>query len=140
MCRLKRAIYGLHQAALAWWRKLDKSMLEMGFTRIKSDAGIFVYKKGQTLVVVMIYVDDGIFFGSDKALIERLKNIFMIRWECRDLGTANEFLRMRIRHVGSKVLLDQCTYLEKVLDRCQMTKCKPYNDSIACRILCTAKH
>jgi hypothetical protein len=29
MC-LKRAIYGLKQAALAWWRALDKSMSTLG--------------------------------------------------------------------------------------------------------------
>ena len=123
--RLLRAIYGLHQAAIAWWRALDKSMIEMGFRRIKSDAGIFIYVKGCTFVVVMVYVDDGIFFGPDKALVERLKIIFMKRWECRDLGPVNEFLRMRIRRDGSKILIDQCAYLEKVLDRCQMINAKP---------------
>ena len=30
--RLKRAIYGLKQAALAWWRALDKSMAALGVT------------------------------------------------------------------------------------------------------------
>jgi hypothetical protein len=29
--RLKRAIYGLRQAALQWWKALDKSMAKLGF-------------------------------------------------------------------------------------------------------------
>ena len=42
--RLLHAIYGLKQAGLAWWHALDKSMQELGFERLKSDAGLFVCK------------------------------------------------------------------------------------------------
>ena len=41
---LKCAIYGLKQATLAWWKALDKSMGELGFTCLCSDSGIFVNK------------------------------------------------------------------------------------------------
>jgi hypothetical protein len=36
MC-LKRAIYGLKQAALAWWKALDGSMSRLGCKRLLSD-------------------------------------------------------------------------------------------------------
>ena len=48
----------------------------------------------------------------------------MKRWECRDLGELKEFLRMRITHDGSKIHLDQCTYLRTVLERCGMENAK----------------
>ena len=35
--RLLRAIYGLKQAALAWWKALDKSMAAMGCKRLLGD-------------------------------------------------------------------------------------------------------
>jgi hypothetical protein len=41
---LKCAIYRLKQATLAWWKALDKSMGELGFTCLCSDSGIFVNK------------------------------------------------------------------------------------------------
>ena len=41
---LKRTIYGLKQVTLAWWKVLDKSMGELGFTHLCSDSGIFVNK------------------------------------------------------------------------------------------------
>ena len=42
-------------------------------------------------------------------------------WECRDLGEAIEFLRMRIRHEGCKLLiLDQQDYLDKIVKRFDM--------------------
>ncbi len=84
--RLKHAIYGLKQAALAWWKALDKSMGELGFTHLCSDSSIFV-NKDQSIIVI-IYVDDVLFLGADKQKLLKIKELFMKRWECRDLGDA----------------------------------------------------
>jgi hypothetical protein len=40
--QLHQAIYGLKQAALAWWRGLANSLKEMGFKRLYFNAGIFI--------------------------------------------------------------------------------------------------
>ena len=113
--RLWRAIYGLKQAALAWWKALDKSMADLGFKRLLSDSGIFVNK--DKTIFVIVYVDDVLFLGADKKALLKIKERFMKTWECRDLGDATEFLRMRIRRKVGKIYLDQTTYLEKVLQR-----------------------
>ena len=125
--KLKRALYGLKQAGLAWWRTLSESMTLMGFKRLSNDAGIYIYKRhsdGQ-LVVVIVYVDDALFCGKSKKLVAELKARFMKKWECRDLGDAKEFLRMRIVRKGRSIHLDQRAYLEKVLERCGMTNARP---------------
>ena len=80
---LKRAIYGLKQAALQWWRALDKSMDKLGFRRLKSDSGIFVLSgKTGPSVIAIIYVDDAIFMGPDIRLVNTYKARFMATWEC----------------------------------------------------------
>ena len=75
-------------------------------------------------MTAIIYVDDAIFCGPIKALVQKLKEAFMKRWECQDLGELKEFLRMRITRDGSKIHLDQCAYLRTVLERCGMTNAK----------------
>jgi hypothetical protein len=80
--RLLRAIYSLKQAGLAWWRTLDKSMQELGFEWLKSDAGLFVYKRGKDIVLTIIYVDNTLFCGPSKSLVEKIKAAFMKKWEC----------------------------------------------------------
>jgi hypothetical protein len=122
--RLRRALYGLKQAGLAWWRALKLSMEQLGFISLSSDAGIFLYRKGTSFVVAVIYVDDAIFTGPDKDLVFKLKAQFMQRWEVRDLGDVTEFLRMRITRVGDKIHLDQTDYLKVVLQRCGMQNAK----------------
>jgi hypothetical protein len=121
---LKRALYGLKQAGLAWWRALRESMLELGFKGLTSDAGIFIYEDKHGYVIAVIYVDDALFCGPNKAQVLAVKARFMQRWESRDLGDVTEFLRMRISREGSKVHIDQCAYLETVLQRCGMQNAK----------------
>jgi hypothetical protein len=121
--RLKRAIYGLKQAARAWWTQLEESVKTMGFTRLMADTGIFVYRSRKGIVVMVAYVDDIIFFGT-KQLADEKKRLFMNKWECRDLGTPTKFLSMRIKRIDGRICLDQIDYLEKVLDRFRMTNAK----------------
>ena len=111
--RLKRAIYGLKQAALTWWKALDKSMANQGFTRLSSDSGIFVNKDRS--IIVIVYVDDVLFMGADKKQILCAKEHFIKIWECRDLGDVQEFLHMHIMRRDNKIFLDQSVYLDKVL-------------------------
>jgi len=123
--RLKRAIYGLKQAALQWWRALDKSMAAMGFRRTKSDAGIFVLEADhRPKVIVLVYVDDAIFMGADERAVSQSKALFMKAWECRDMGKTEEFLGMRILRSKGTIALEQRDYLKKVLGRFNMTNAK----------------
>ena len=50
-------------------------------------------------------------------LLNELKQKFMARWECRDLGETTEFLGMHIScdRKNQKIFIDQYEYLEKVL-------------------------
>jgi hypothetical protein len=122
--RLHKALYGLKQTGLTWWRTLDHSMKDLGFRRLVSNAGLFIkYDNGERIVVV-VYVDDALFCGPNKAKVLKAKQDFMFKWECRDLGDATNFLRMRITRKGDKLSLDQVDYLDKILDRFGMVNCK----------------
>jgi hypothetical protein len=106
---LKHTIYGLKQAALAWWKALNKSMSQLGFTHLLSDSGIFINKDKSTITIV--YVDDVLFLRPNKKDLLHVKEEFMKKWECRDLGKAKEFLHMCIQHKNGRIYLDQTTYL-----------------------------
>jgi hypothetical protein len=90
---LQHALYGLKQAGLAWWKELNSSMNELNFQCLVSDAGLFVCKK---IIIAIVYVNDAMFFGKNKAQVDSKKKLFMDKWECRDLGEVKKFLRMHI--------------------------------------------
>jgi len=123
--RLKKAIYGLKQAARAWWHELDRSLKALGFSCLYADAGIFAAKHADgTMVIILVYVDDIILTGPNAAQVMSKKKLFMDKWECRDLGECREFLHMRIEYRGGKTYLYQVPYLEKILKRFGMADAK----------------
>ena len=121
---LQQALYGPKQAGLAWWKELSQSMKVLGFKRLNSDAGIFVCHEGTELIVAVVYVDDAMFFGRNKKLVNKKKALFMSKWECCDLGEVKEFLHMHVTRQGLDVSINQVDYLKKVLERFQMTNTK----------------
>ena len=75
---LKKALYGLKQAGLTWWNTLNDSMKELGFEQIKYNLGIFLYKrKGFLIVIAIVYVDDAVFCGPSKAIVDEINGHFM---------------------------------------------------------------
>jgi Reverse transcriptase (RNA-dependent DNA polymerase) len=82
-------------------------MEAMGFKRLKSDSGVFVLmRSGRPEVIVIVYVDDAVFLGHQKHLVNNYKEHFMRTWECRDLGETKEFLKMRISCLKGVITLD----------------------------------
>jgi len=53
-----------------WWRVLRDSMKDLGFDGLRSDAGLFIFRNEHGFVIaVVIYVDDALFCGPNKALV-----------------------------------------------------------------------
>jgi len=99
---------------------MTKSMLALGFKRCKSNTGIYYYydKKTKALVIAIVYVNNVCFMSTKGSLLlNELKQKFMAKWECCDLGKITEFLGMHISHncKNQKIFIDQCEYLKKVL-------------------------
>ncbi|KAI3770244.1 hypothetical protein L6452_01370 [Arctium lappa] len=63
--KLKKALYGLHQAPRAWYDTLSTYLLENGFERGIIDNTLFIKRSKKDILLVQIYVDD-IIFGSTK--------------------------------------------------------------------------
>ena len=61
--KLTKALYGLKQAPRAWYDRLSKYLLDIGFTRGKIDTTLFVQTSHQDILLVQIYVDDIIFWS-----------------------------------------------------------------------------
>ena len=58
---LKKALYGLKQAAVAWNKQANKSLKSLGFERCLSDTGVYTLTKNNSIIVVVLYVDDVLF-------------------------------------------------------------------------------
>ena len=79
---------------------INEFMEELDFKWLKTDAGLFLYRKGREIILAIIYVDDAQFCGPSKALVEIIKAAFMKKWKCHDLGETTEFLNILEEHKG----------------------------------------
>ena len=93
VCLLKKAIYGLKQASRQWNAKIHKSLLEIGFTRTYSDAGVYVYSResGDHTCIVILYVDDLLLMGDSKPFIEEVKRKLKLEYQMTDFGPVERF-------------------------------------------------
>ncbi len=125
--KLKKAIYGLKQASWAWNKQADKSLKGLGFDCCLSDSGVYIRKGKDSTLVVVLYVDDILFMGSNSQELQKAKNAFMKLWECRDLGKVKEYLGMRINHnkVAHTLIINQEDYAKKIVKRFGLENAKP---------------
>ena len=96
VCWLKKVIYSLKQAVPQWNKQLHKSLVNIGFKRCVSDSGIYVKIIGKNIIIIIIYVDDALFMGSNRTQVLNHKKKFMKTWESCDLGEAKEYFGMCI--------------------------------------------
>ena len=73
-------------------------------TATHSDSGLFAHKSKNATAVVIIYVEDALFMGDDRTLVNKLKSDFMHKWECHIFGDVKEVLHVRItRKSGNSI-------------------------------------
>jgi len=64
ICRLLKALYGLKPAGQAWYKRMLKEFLEMGFVVSLGDQSVFIRKMADRTLVVPVSTDDMVVAGS----------------------------------------------------------------------------
>jgi hypothetical protein len=55
VCLLQKSIYGTKQGGNRWNKKMCTVLEPLGFTQSYSDASIYVYVKGDTQVILLVF-------------------------------------------------------------------------------------
>lgn len=125
LCRLNKAIYGLKQAPRAWFSRLSLKLYELGFSASKADTSLFIYSEGDTVIYILVYVDDIIILSSsDHAVIMLIQNL-KADFPIKGLGDLNYFLGVSIRKTENEgLILSQHNYIRDLLKKYNMTDYK----------------
>eukprot|EP00253_Pinus_taeda_P005540 PITA_05540 len=107
VCRLKKSLYGLKQAPRAWYAKMDSFLLESGLSRCYSDNTVYTKKVGNSLIILVLYVDDLILTVSDPNLINHVKSSLKKKFEMTDLGHLHYFLGLQVLQSKEGISLSQ---------------------------------
>ena len=119
VCLLKKAIYGLKQASRAWNLQFNTVLLELGFKRTHSDAGVYHRLDAGGTVIIILYVDDITILGDTLDQITALKATLSSRYEMSDLGEIDSYLGVKITRDRSlkRLDIDQSLYVSEIVSR-----------------------
>jgi hypothetical protein len=142
VCQLKKSLYGLKQAPRQWYKKFDSFMVEHEYDKTTSDHCVFVKKFSDgEFIILLLYVDDMLIVGRDTRKIDRLKEEFSKSFAMKDLGPARQILGMKISRdrKNGRLWLSQESYIEKVLDKFNMSNAKPASSPLAGHLKLSSK-
>ncbi|KAL5863382.1 hypothetical protein ACOSQ3_000896 [Xanthoceras sorbifolium] len=134
VCRLKKSLYGLKQAPRQWYKKFDSFMEKNEYNRTTADHCVFIKKFSDgDFIILLLYVDDMLIVGQDIGKINKLKKELSKSFAMKDLGPAKQILGMRItrNRQNRRIWLSQERYVEKVLERFNMSKAKSVSSPLA---------
>lgn len=123
VCRLKKALYGLKQASRVWNQKLNAELKRIGLKRSAYDTCVYFKIEGSMVLIVAVYVDDMLVFSNNQQWVDRLKKELMTKFQMKDLGLASKILGMRVTRERGRVMVDQESYINSLLQRFNVADC-----------------
>ncbi|MFS7986065.1 putative RNA-directed DNA polymerase [Helianthus anomalus] len=125
VCRLKKSLYGLKQAPRAWYTRFANYILSHGFQSSACDNSLFIYSTGHEIAYLLLYVDDIVLTASSDKLLHDIIQTLSREFAMSDLGTLHHFLGIKVTHTATGLFLDQTQYAKDIINRANMTACKP---------------
>jgi hypothetical protein len=95
--RLNCSLYGLEQASRAWYNRFASYLASIGFIEAKSDTSMFIYRRGNDIVYLLLYVDDIVLTASIADLLQRTIGALQREFVMKDLGPLH-FLGIIAKH------------------------------------------
>jgi hypothetical protein len=84
----------------------------------EADKCVYYHFAGGEGVILCLYVDDILIFGTRLNVIKKVKEFLYQNFKMKDLGEADVILNIKlVREGGDGVTLLQSHYVEKVLNR-----------------------
>jgi hypothetical protein len=126
-CQLRKGLYGLKQGGRLWYQKLDEVLKGIGFTRTRSDSSVYVWMRGESKVIIPVFVDDLTLASRTKADNARIKDELKKAFKLRDLGPTSFILGVHVtRNRPQRTLqLSQKQYIIDILQRFGFADCHP---------------
>jgi hypothetical protein len=124
VCQLKKYLYGLKQALRAWYANMESYLLSHNFVCFKSDPNVYMLRMTNSLLLLVLYVDDLLIIGCSNSTIAIVKRILHERVLMTDMGLLRFFLGLEISQDASGIKLSQTKYARDLLDIFHVTDCK----------------
>jgi len=118
--RSRKSLYGLKQAPHASYNMIDAYLLDNGFEKCCGEPTLYIKESDGKILIVVLYVDDLTFIGTDNFLIVDFKKVMKNEFEMIDLGLLRYFLGIEVKQTENGIFISQAKYVAKILERFKM--------------------
>ena len=129
VCKLVKFLYGLKQASKQWHERFDSAILSNGFVHNSSEKCMYSKFTKEYGVIVCLYVDDMLIFGTNMKGACEIKNYLSSLFQMKDLNGVDTILGIKIKRHGEGFSFCQSHCVEKVLQRFEHLNKKETNTS-----------
>lgn len=116
VCKLNHSLYGLKQSARCWNIRINKVLIDAGFRRGKTEPCLYVRGSEDSIVYVLIYVDDVVIASKNNEEVEDIIQILKSQFEITDLGDLRLYLGIEVTFESGIYYLSQEEYIDKILE------------------------
>lgn len=135
--KLRKAVYGLKQSSLAWYKRVEEILCKSGFRKCKLEPCVFVKNHSDNKkTIVGLYVDDFLVYSNCKTESDNLIEILSQKFKIKNLGQVRNYLGMRVNINKSTnvITLDQEQYINQLLEKFDMSECHAVETPIECKL------
>jgi Reverse transcriptase (RNA-dependent DNA polymerase) len=134
VCKLEKLIYGLKQSLRVWYDKLSSYLLSCNFLISNADHSLLSKIINNTIIVILIYVDDLIIAENNLEEIKRVNAKLKEMFDIKDLGVLKYFLGIEIAHSPKGIFISQRKYTLDLLKETEKLGCKPISTPIDSKV------
>jgi hypothetical protein len=137
VCRLRKSLYSLKQAPKQWHEKFDRTLTSSGFVVNEADTCVYYQFVGGKGVILCLYVDDILIFGTSIDVINDVKSFLSQNFDMKDWGEEDVILNIKLMKGENGIILKQSHYVENILNRFGYSDSKdsptPFDPSLTLR-------
>lgn len=115
VCKLKKSLYGLKQAARQWNIEINRVLTSIGAVQSMTDKCLYTIKREDQTAYIMIHVDDLLIAASHSKLVKFIAEGLKKEFDIKDLGDVKQYLGIDVVREDNDFYLSQQKYIDKVV-------------------------
>nr|GEV56873.1 hypothetical protein [Tanacetum cinerariifolium] len=111
--KVRKALYGLHQAPRAWYANLSTFLMKSRYRRGLIDKTLFIKKDKKDIMLIQVYVDDIIFGSTKKSWCDKFEALMKMS----SMGELTFFLGLQVKQREDGIFISQDKYVTEILKK-----------------------
>ncbi|CAI7832213.1 unnamed protein product [Closterium sp. NIES-53] len=121
VCQLQKSLYGIKQAPRLWQQYLHTRLTHIGFKQLPHDQGMYRLSKRDDYILLIVYVDDLLYIGSNDDITTWLKGKLQQDLTLTVSSTVTQYLGLNIREEEGAIYINAAKYANTIAKRFTIT-------------------